>query len=134
MAAWGIDRRYYPWRMTFLRLGAMRLVFKPQCSPHQIYIYFSGDAHHQQGTKRWPGSAWPSCYAFVNGFVSDSVSGLVSGCVNGCVKGCVNWFVSASANGLLYGVLYAFLFGALFGFSADSGDLARGFRLRVSPK
>ena len=130
MAAWGIDRIYYPWRLTFLRLGAMRPVLEPQGSPYQFYIYLSGDAHHQQGTKRWPGSAWPSCYAFMNGFVSGSVSGLVSGCVNGCVNG----YESPLAHGSFYGAPHAFIFRAVLGLSADSGELVRGFRLRVSPK
>lgn len=66
----------------------------------------------------------------MNGFVSESVSGLVSGCVNGCVNGYVNGCESA----LVHGSFYAFIFRAVLGLSADIGELARGFRLRVSPK
>ena len=112
--------------MASLRLGAIRPVLEPQGSPYQFNIYLSGDAHHQQVAKRWPGSAWPSCYAFMNGFVSGSVSGLVSGCVNGCESPLAHWS--------FYGALYAFISRAVLGPSADSGELARGFRLRVSPK
>lgn len=66
----------------------------------------------------------------MNGFVSGSVSGLVSGCVNGYVNG----YESPLAHLSFYGAPYAFILRAVLGLSADSGELARGFRLRVSPK